>query len=268
MNLIRLFSSAAFVIFLNFPSFGEAIAAEQKHALLIVGHQETLTASAIVEMEKTAFLFRQHGVVVHRFYDEQALWEDIIQIAPQCHFFVYCGHGSLLGDGYGAGGLNIDQSVSSAKIREEMNLAEDALVVFQSVCYGAGSSATDNDDIGQEEARNRVSCYAAPFIDIGASSYFAINRVGGSREFIGFLLEGKTLEQAFTDCRRQHHTVEFSTQWTHNPGKSFSIASTPAGGVSTRSSYYGGKLWKTETIPGRKTYNIACIGPMNMTLRE
>lgn len=49
------------------------------------------------------------------------------------------------------------------------------MVIFKSVCGGAGFSADDRIDIGTDEAKKRVCSYASPFFKIGSAAYYANN---------------------------------------------------------------------------------------------
>lgn len=267
MNLVRAFSPIVILLFLSFGSVGNTRAGDQqqRHALLIIGSQKGSLADAVQNMDNIARLMKDHGIVVHRFYDHRAKWEDIIQVAQKCQFLVYSGHGMYNGDDSGAGGFAIESYVSSRQIRDEMKLAKNAVVVMQSVCMGAGSSASDDDDIGVDEAKNRVASYSRPFFDIGASAYFAINRVGGSYDFLEYILNGKTLGEAYEETKWHNDKVEFNESYSPYPNMSFVLTRSPGGGKSTRHHYYNGKLDSIETIIDPKGYDLACIGIMDMT---
>ena len=108
----------------------------------------------------------------------------IIEVANKCKFFVYSGHGSTMGVNGNAGGICINSMVSSYELIKSLRLKENALVIFKSVCRGAGSSAGDNTDIGITEAKKRVTNYAYPFFEIGASAYYANNYGAGAYNFL------------------------------------------------------------------------------------
>ena len=121
---------------------------EKLKAVLIVGHQEDGTSSAISSMDKVADLFEKNNVITKKFYDKNAQWKKIIEASKDASFFVYSGHGSNLGINGCTGGLCIESRVTSQELIDELKLKENAIVIFKSVCGGAGSSASDNGDIG------------------------------------------------------------------------------------------------------------------------
>lgn len=246
----------------SFPVF-----AQQLEALLVVGNTEGQTSKAIKDMNKMAELFQKNGVKVHRFYDKKAKWEDIIKVAPKCSFFVYSGHGSTAGIDGKSGGICIDFIVGVEQMLKEMRLKKGAMVVFRSVCRGAGSSAGDileTPDIGVKEAKKRVSEYAAPFFEIGASAYYANNKGQGCYGFLEDFLKGKTLKKAYLESIGSFSEVEFEKDFGN--GRKISIASSEYSGTSTVTQYVNGKKTVKKIKGMSKTYSIAYVGAINYSL--
>ena len=140
-------------------------------AVLVVGNTEESTKSAIEEMNSLALVFIKNGIKVTKFYDKNTNWESIKVAAKTASFFVYDGHGSTLGINGATGGLCLNKFISTEQILADLRLKKNALVLFKSVCGGAGSSASDTKDIGIDEAAQRVTDYSYPFFSIGASCY-------------------------------------------------------------------------------------------------
>jgi hypothetical protein len=149
--------------------------------------------------------------------------------------------------------------IDFAEILEDLKLKDDAVVVFQSVCNGAGSSAGDDGDIGIIEAKNRVYHYAYPFFEIGASVYYANNYIGGCRSFLKDFLEGSSVKLSYENSINFATTIEFEESFNGFTGKKYSIASSKPSGTSTRITYVNG-VKKVETIPSSKSYDIAYAG--------
>jgi hypothetical protein len=173
------------------------LAQNELKAILIVGHQENRTQSAIEKMDSIGSIFTERGVTVYKFYDKAANWDSITEVAKNCNFFVYSGHGSNKGENGGAGGIMVNSLVSTSDMLESLRLRENALVVFISVCNGAGSSAGDNGDIGITEAKKRVISYSNPFFKIGASAYYASNNESASFLFLKKFLSGIDLKKSY-----------------------------------------------------------------------
>ena len=263
-------TSLLMLLLTSFLAIGDLKAQSYKHlkALLIVGEQQDGTKSSMERMDDIATLFQSYGIAVYKFYDEDAEWTEITRVAPECSFLVYDGHGSTMGDGGKAGGLCINSMVSAQDIRQNLKLRNNALVLFQSVCYGAGSSAGDDDDIGLQEAKNRVSEYADSFFDVGARGYYANNYTSGIYHFLNDFLGGENLKQAYLNSTNTWTDIEFQASCEKLTNSYFSIASSPdRGGVVTRTRYSNG-VKSVEQIPDHKDYDIACVGLPDLDIKD
>ncbi len=233
--------------------------AQGLRAILIVGHQEEGTQKAIRAMNEIADLFETNGVQVYKFYDDQANWQDIVSYARNCNFLVYSGHGSTMGTAKNAGGICISSMVPTAQLIRELRLQPNALVVFKSVCYGAGSSAGDDYDIGLSEAKKRVYHYAYPFFDIGAMGYYADNWGNGAKDFIQAFLAGGHLKDIYYKQAVKWNNIESEDPFDGYYGKRISISSSDNGGISTRTTYVNG-VKSVEQIRSPKSYDAAFAG--------
>jgi hypothetical protein len=234
-------------------------------AILIVGDQQDGTNSAITEMNELASLFTQNGVYVYKFYNNNTDWQNIVNVARDCSFFVYSGHGSNQGVGGAVGGLSLNKMISTNELMSTLRLKNNAMVLFKSVCNGAGSSAGDDDDIQISEAKNRVTNYSYPFFSVGASAYYANNFQKGVYNFLNDFLSGLNLKQAYVNSTRTWTNIEIDETFSRDSGKSISIASSNWGGTSTRTTYTNG-VKRVETVPSSKQYDIAFVGNKNFSI--
>jgi hypothetical protein len=234
-------------------------------ALLIVGHQEDGTSSAINDMNKIAAVFEQHGIQVYKFYDSKASWGEIKSIAPNCNFLVYSGHGSTLGENGESGGLCINQMISTSQMLSELRLKPNSLILFKSVCMGAGSSAGDEGDIGLTEALKRVTSYASPFFKIGASAYYANNYGGGVEGFLRSFLNNESLQNCFTQSAELWTDIECDKSFTKDATKRIGIASSAGGGTSTVTTYHNG-VKTVKEVENAKSYDIAYVGAAGFSI--
>ena len=170
--------------------------ADQLRAVIIVGDLQDGTVSAIKEMEEIHSFFKSKNVIVKTFYHPKTSWKDIVSASKDASFFMYRGHGMSWPDGK-YGGLDLDEAISSEDIMNDLKLKANAIVIFKSVCGGAGSSASDDVDIGIKKALERVSDYSRPFLNIGASAYYADNFGNGCLSFLNDFFEGKTMKEYF-----------------------------------------------------------------------
>jgi hypothetical protein len=236
-------------------------------AILIVGYQEDGTQEAMRDMDKVVNLFEQHSIAVFRFYNEKANWKEIVKASKDCQFFVYCGHGSDMGENGNAGGICINTMVSSAQLIRELKLKENAIVLFQSVCNGAGSSAGDLKDIGIVTAKKRVTHYATPFLKVGAAAYLAINYSDGVLHFLEDFLDGTALKLAYENQAESWSNVLFNDPFPGYLDKTYSIAANEGGGKSILTTYVNGKKTQKEIV-SPKEYDVAYVGPSEFTIHD
>lgn len=255
-------------------------------AVLIVGPSEGRTQKDFEEMDEIAELFQKKGVKVEKFYDEKADWEKIKIASKGAGFFVYAGHGSTLGEGGKTGGLCLKTQISSKEIIDGLKLRKNAIVIFKSVCRGAGSSADDNGDIGIDEALTRVSDYSKPFFDIGASCYFANNLGHGCVLFLNALFSGKNFYDCFVESTKTTKLtttingvttveqvaspdtkIELTKEYQYDKNKQISIVSDNMGVMSIRTTYTNG-VKKVERVPSFKKYDIALVANTNFTINN
>lgn len=266
---IKAISYRAIIIFFLFAINNKAVAqntySSGLKAILIVGDQQEGTSSAIAEMNELASLFTQNGVYVYKFYNNNTDWQSIVNIARECSFFVYSGHGSNQGIGGAVGGLYLNEMISTSQLMSTLRLKNNAMVLFKSVCNGAGSSAGDDDDIQISEAKNRVTNYSYPFFSVGASAYYANNFQKGVYNFLSDFLSGLNLKQAYVNSTKTWTNIEIDETFSKDAGKSISIASTNWGGSSTRTTYING-VRRVETVPTPKQYDIAFVGNKNFSI--
>ncbi|MFY0672945.1 MAG: hypothetical protein JXQ87_06050 [Bacteroidia bacterium] len=235
--------------------------ADSLEAILIVGHQEDLTENAKDEMNDVALIFRENGVKVHKFYNEKAEWDEIKKLSGKCSFLVYSGHGSTLGENGGAGGLCIESLVTSEEMMNEFKLKESAVVCFQSVCMGTGSTAGDFDDISDSLAKARVTSYSKPFLEIGAAAYVAVNYSNGVEKFLESFFNGSTMVSAYNSSFYPWSDVEIDEVYKHDTTKRIVLASSPGGGMATYTKWVNGKK-TTKRIITPKSFNAAMVGDL------
>ncbi|MBU3713713.1 MAG: hypothetical protein FGM46_02055 [Ferruginibacter sp.] len=266
-NIVVLILIITGIVFTGEKSYGQYNASSGLNAVLIVGHQEDGTMDAIRKMNKTAGILEQYGVNVYKFYDKDANWTAIKNIAPYCSFLVYSGHGSTLGVDGNVGGLCLTSNISTATIINDLKLKHNALVIFKSVCNGSGSSAGDDYDIGISEAKKRVTHYAYPFFKSGAAAYYANNYVDGSDNFLVDFLTGMSLKNAFVKSTNLWTTIEIDESFSMDWNKKISIAGSEGGGIATRTTYTNG-VKTVEKIVSPKDYSIAYVGRESFSISD
>jgi hypothetical protein len=222
-------------------------------AILVVGNSEDNTTSAIQSMNKIAEYLKENGIKTVCFYDKAAKWDDIKKETNGAHFFIYNGHGSP------GGGLNIESGGSTKDILE-LKLSKNAVVCFQSVCFGAGSSASDENEISFDEAVKRVKWYAEPFIKSGAGCYYANNWDNGVLGFLTGLFNGKSSKTCF-----EYYNSEKIISFDKN--KQIGLSLSNLGGTSKKTSYING-VKTVKIVPSHKSYDVAWVSNPEFTLKN
>lgn len=253
-NVLNYFLISIFVF------IGLQVQAQELKAVLIVGNVEENTPIFIKEMNKISILLEQHQVKTYKFYNHKADWNNIVDIAKDCNFFIYTGHGSTAGKNNNAGGICLKNTVSTEKMLSTLKLKDNALVLFMHVCYGAGSTATDLKDIGIQEAEKRVRHYAFPFFEVGAAAYYANNFDNGVYSFLELFLTGKSIYEAYKTSVRKPSIFALDKDAPSKQGKSVCIASTLNHGYATYTTTDAEGNKKEYKIKAFKDYNIALVG--------
>lgn len=249
-----------FIVLLVMLSCAQMFAQTSLQAILIVGPQEDGTRGAENEMNTVAATFELNKIKVHKFYNLKADWDSIVKVAKNCSFFVYAGHGSTMGESGSTGGLCLTTMVSTKKMLAELKLKKNAMIIFKSVCRGAGSSASDDKDIGISEAKKRVINYAEPFFKMGAAAYVAINYDQTVPDFLIDFFANKSLKDAFEKVVRSTGTeIEYDAALPTDLTKNVCISSDEGGGETTRITYTNG-VKKVEKFISPKTYENAYVG--------
>ena len=235
------------------------------NAVLVIGTHLS-SGFATSEMNKIGDFLKSKGVLVKKFYKDQSNWEDIKKAASNAHFFIYSGHGSNMGKN-GTGGLVLEDWITNDQIENELKLRDNALVLFQSVCRGAGSSAGDDGDIGIKVAEQRVSDYAEPFLKIGASMYYANNWGEGCLDFLKDFFRGISVGECYRNSTSSWIKIELDKTYDYNSTCKISIASSEGSGTVTQTRIRNG-VKTVKEVPASKDYNIAYVGDPSFTILE
>jgi hypothetical protein len=235
-------------------------------AVLIVGNTEESTGLSIKKMNQVALIFENQGIKVTKFYNRNTNWEAIKTAAKTASFFVYSGHGSTMGVNGNTGGLCLNKMISTEQILKELKLKKNAIVLFKSVCGGAGSSAVDSKDIGIEEATTRVTDYAQPFFTIGAACYYADNYDNGIDLFLKEFLSGKSVGECYEITTKEAMVFhEIANPFILDANKQIAISSDKQEGTTTQYIFENGKT-NCKKIPSFKNYDIAFVGNPNFSI--
>jgi hypothetical protein len=238
---------------------------QTKRALIVNGDDGDLEPN---QVSRILELLENEGYQVAYLTGPEAIWQNVKTQAQGVNIFIYSGHGSNQGY-HDTGGICLNERggiVSSYTLESEIQLARGALVVFKSVCGGAGSSASDRHDIGLYYARQRVSSYAQPFFKMGASAYYADNYSGGIENFLRVMLEGQTLQNAYQQIATKWNQIEPEVPMPGHPAMLVGVSSNYTPGKHTVITTTNG-VTKETVVTNYRSYDVAYAGNPNFKLR-
>jgi hypothetical protein len=223
-------------------------------AVCIVGSD--VRESYETRTEEISAYLESQNIKVHRFYEGNNNWEEIKKAAENCTFLIYSGHGTHLGLDGGFGGMVVDDFISAEQIMNELRFKKDAIVVYQSACGGAGSSAGDQGDIGLKTAESRIVGTATPFLLSGAKAYYANNYYGGALNFVKGMLEGKSVHESFINTAQTWTRIEKNQAYSDKRLSAINHI-----GITSENDY-------NKSSSKRKSYSIAYVGIPTFKINE
>jgi hypothetical protein len=237
-------------------------------AIIIVGHvggwwQEMFLA----EQKKNAKYLRSMGVQVLEFYYPNDKWKNIIKASEGANILIYSGHGSNQGINYDVGGLCLADGIYGAQdLLNNLKLKKNAIVIFNSACSSAGTSAGDNGDIGVNEAIKRVSEYAYPFIKLGSACYFANNNIDCVIPFFEMLFNRKKIDYIFRKELSFDEKVVAKKAYSYDQNYTISVSSYPGTNKMVNSISYVNDVKKVEKVLDGNKYSLAYVSKPNFTV--
>ncbi len=235
--------------------------------VMVVGPVEEDTKEFIKEQKINAEFLRKMGLNVIEMFHPNARWEDVVSASEGAHIFIYSGHGSNLGINHPTGGLCLSDGIfHSNEIVKQFKLHKNALVIFNHVCGGAGSSAYDIKDIGVNEALARVGEYAYPFFKTSASAYYANNYSECLIPFFEQFLRKQPIKKIYTKEATMYSKIECIKSYNYNSSLAIGISSRPATKEKiTLIEYHNGRK-KTKLIADFKNYDVAFVAPPDYSI--
>jgi hypothetical protein len=211
-------------------------------------------------MRVAAFL-REKGVKVYEFYPPNDDWEKIKKACQGAHLFIYSGHGSVEGIHYPSGGLCLTKTIYGAsEIINDLKFHKNALIIFNSACNSAGSSAWDSDGITRKEAMKRIEEYAYPFYKLNAGAYYANNYDNSVLPFLKAFFLKENAKEIYLTQASQWQQVEPFFKYSYSQLYISSVA-----GFLKRHPDKTNKVnSKTKELKG--DFNAAFVGKPNFTV--
>jgi hypothetical protein len=241
---------------------------KQLKAIIIVGPvSKEYDIYSINNQKKNAAYLRSIGIEVIEFYPPNDKWESIVKSCEGAHILIYSGHGSNQGINYDAGGICLTEGIYHAQdILNEFKLHKNSLILFNSVCRAAGSSASDNGDIGKNEALKRVAEYAYPFYKLYAGGYYANNYGDCLIPFLSSFLKNEKIKGIYTKEASVWNKIEVFKKFQYDQNYEISVSSRPGTGEMYERISYTNDVKKVEKVRDSKSYDVAYVGKPNFTV--
>ncbi len=190
---------------------GKAEAAGQLKAVVIVGPSGSLQSSNNAAGKAIADVAASYGMDVRRIFHPYATWSKVLDNIQGASIVVYLGHGNGWPSPYSPYqedtkdglGLNASSGSSTVKywgatpIAKSIDLAPNAVVLLNHLCYASGNSEPGRAAPSQSTAKQRVDNYANGFIRAGARAVFAYGHQDVSSIIRSLMTTHQTMDEIF-----------------------------------------------------------------------
>jgi hypothetical protein len=238
---------------------GPAAAAGIK-VVVVVGPAGSNTANYIYNARKYASQARSYGATVVEIYSPNATWTKVKAAAQGAKVLIYLGHGNGYPSPYGPfskyskDGLGLNASAGHGNyntkyygeyyIDTQINLAPNAVVILNRLCYASGNSEWGSPNPTVSTARQRVDNYATGFLRANARAVFADGISGSAYILYGLFKTSRTIGTIFQSSSSWNGSYDFQFQ-------------------SRRNAQY--RAWMAPYAPSR--YYRSVVGTLGMTAK-
>ena len=190
-----------------------AVAGARPRAVVIVGPTGSSTADFLADAQVMANQAENAGMDVTRIFHPHATWARVLNAIQGANLVVYMGHGNgwpspyapyqertkdgLGLDGYDGASANSVTYYGANVIRDQVHLANNAIVVLVHLCYASGNGEPGMAIPGWSVATQRVDNFSAGFLDVGAKSVFAFGWMQKWNMPAALMTTDKTMEELF-----------------------------------------------------------------------
>jgi len=187
--------------------------AAAKKVVVVVGPVGSNTSYFKSVANDAAAQAKKYGANVVKIYTPYATWSRVKKAAQGAHVLIYAGHGNgwpspykpfqrFTKDGLG---LNPYSGSGNRKVKywgekylaEELNLAQNAVVILMRLCYASGNSEPGKADPTKSTAMARVDNYGAGFLRTNAKVVFAQGYGKSNHIFYSLFKTSRTMKQIF-----------------------------------------------------------------------
>ncbi len=167
----------------------EPVLANAKKVVIVVGPTGSRTADFIQNADWIANRARGYGASVYQVYSPNATWSRVKDVAQGANLLVYLGHGNGWPSPYAPyqpntkNGMGLNATAGDGHyntkywgeyyLANELNLAPNAVVILNRLCYASGNSEWGAANPTLTVAKERVDNFGAGFLRTGAKAVFA-----------------------------------------------------------------------------------------------
>ena len=224
----------ALVVSLGAVANPAPVSAAAVQVVIVVGPAGSSTAKYIESAKSYASQARSYGANVVEVYSPNATWSRVKAAAQGANLLIYLGHGNGYPSPYGPfskyrkDGMGLNSSAGNGHynvkywgeyyVDQEIQLAENAVVILNRLCYAAGNSEWGTADPTRATAVKRVDNFGAGFLRAGAKAVFAeaINSV--SYTIRALLKSNRTVDSIFMSHPSASGARDFTFESVRTPG--------------------------------------------------
>lgn len=204
----------AFTGFATSPSPAQAAASLK--VVVLVGPAGPSTAKYITSAKRYAAQARDYGADVVEIYSPNATWSKVKSATQGANVLIYLGHGNGYPSPYGPfsaltkDGLGLNRSAGNGHnnvkyygeyyVKTYINLAPNAVVILNRLCYASGNSEWGAPNPTKAVAMKRVDNFAAGFLRTGAKAVFAEGTESISYVLSGLFETNRSISEIFTSA--------------------------------------------------------------------
>lgn len=213
IRLIALSLAFALAAFGGLATDPSPAAAAGIKVVVVVGPAGSSTSKYITSAERYASQARSYGARVVEIYSPNATWTKVKSAAQGANVLIYLGHGNGYPSPYGPfnakskDGLGLNASAGNGHnnvkywgeyyIKTYINLAPNAVVILNRLCYASGNSEWGAANPTKAVAIKRVDNFAAGFLRANARAVFAEGIDSASYILAGIFETDRTIAEIF-----------------------------------------------------------------------
>lgn len=202
--------------------------------VVIVGPAGSSTAKYITSARRYASQARSYGAEVVEIYSPNATWTKVKAATRGANVLIYLGHGNGYPSPYGPfngaskDGLGLNATAGKGHynvkywgeswIRTDIELAANAVVILNRLCYASGNSEWGSRNPTKAVAIKRVDNFAAGFLRTNAGAVFAEGIGSAAYVLRGIFKTDSTMAQVFRGAPNFSGARDFRFESVRTPG--------------------------------------------------